>query len=577
MSFTKIIIQGFKSLKNRTEVPIAPLTLMFGPNSAGKTAVVQALEAFAARLDPELESNKKVMPAILAMVNPNPNSRAHRLANSIDSDEYSVMPVTLGIEFDEFPADESRVEQRDDFAMWACLEIFWRMTGQALCFETVQSDFGTQFATKLYVHGRKLIDIASGGSIVVDPGVDFLTDLNSEYWDYTGLASDDIPAEWGVFRINIDHPVLAASDLGGVIQSLTDFAGAAKSSFIRSAIYLSDTESRVLILRAPKSNFRLREWSSVRDFPFDMEEKGRAGKPGEQTSVDSVLAEIRLIMPDVDNFCSAINLLLDNVSFISRRELVINRVAGTRSALNQEDLTVEVESNDTFTGQNSVQRYAAWLGMKAAEVNYSTRSISLKREDDLVNDAMAGGLFPGRGYRVKAEVTEMDVLELVARHTELNSWKKLNISLYLNDANGRTLDFDEVGSGIRYVMPVLAALWDAKKSWIEQPELHLHPAAQCALGDVFLRAFNRGHFSIVETHSEHLLLRILRRIRQTHRGKVPDPELRCSPEAVAVLYFEPQEDGGTKVYPLRISRGGDFMDRWPSGFFEEREQELFGE
>jgi len=97
------------------------------------------------------------------------------------------------------------------------------------------------------------------------------------------------------------------------------------------------------------------------------------------------------------------------------------------------------------------------------------------------------------------------------------------------------------------------------------------------MGDVIVRAFNRGRFSIIETHSEHLLLRVLRRIRETSEGKVQDRELQCQPEAVAVLYFSPQQDGSAQVHQLRVTRGGDFMDRWPDGFFEERSRELFDE
>jgi predicted ATPase len=126
-------------------------------------------------------------------------------------------------------------------------------------------------------------------------------------------------------------------------------------------------------------------------------------------------------------------------------------------------------------------------------------------------------------------------------------------------------------------MPVLASLWHANMTWISQPELHLHPEAQCNMGDVLIRAFNRDRFSVTETHSEHLLLRMLRRIRQTSNGTCPDPELKCLPENVSVLYFEPTVDGCTRVRPLRVTRQGDFMDRWPSGFFEERGRELFDE
>lgn len=75
---------------------------------------------------------------------------------------------------------------------------------------------------------------------------------------------------------------------------------------------------------------------------------------------------------------------------------------------------------------------------------------------------------------------------------------------------------------------------------------------------------------IAETHSEHLLLRLLRRMRQA-----ADPERSLDPhslgrENLVVLYVDPKSDGTSKVKHLRIARDGEFIDRWPKGFFEER-------
>jgi predicted ATPase len=53
--------------------------------------------------------------------------------------------------------------------------------------------------------------------------------------------------------------------------------------------------------------------------------------------------------------------------------------------------------------------------------------------------------------------------------------------------------------------------------------------------------------------------------------------LALRPEDLRVLYFEPQPDGYTKVKNIRVSTQGDFIDRWPRGFFEERSKELFDE
>jgi predicted ATPase len=100
------------------------------------------------------------------------------------------------------------------------------------------------------------------------------------------------------------------------------------------------------------------------------------------------------------------------------------------------------------------------------------------------------------------------------------------------------------------------------------------------MGDVCIEAARRGddatHF--IETHSEHLLLRILKRVRQASAGRIASTDaLAVKPDDLAILYFDPQPDGSTKVKRIRVTDDGDFLDRWPRGFFEERGKELFDE
>lgn len=256
-------------------------------------------------------------------------------------------------------------------------------------------------------------------------------------------------------------------------------------------------------------------------------------------------------------------------------------VSGDRSVLTEDDVTVQ--SDDPIFGEwplksgADLKNYALALGK--AQLSPDMPIYSPMAPSDFVNDVFRDELFMGSGYQVTPAVWSIETRAL--QHPDVNvhggSKSVLRVQLFLEDSHGRVLNFDEVGSGISYVMPVLASLWGAKMSWISQPELHLHPATQCSMGDVLIRAVNRGRFSVTETHSEHLLLRMLRRIRQTSNGTCPDPELKCLPEQVSVLYFEPTADGCTRVRPLRVTRQGDFMDRWPEGFFEERGRELFDE
>jgi predicted ATPase len=113
---------------------------------------------------------------------------------------------------------------------------------------------------------------------------------------------------------------------------------------------------------------------------------------------------------------------------------------------------------------------------------------------------------------------------------------------------------------------------------VQQPELHLHPALQCDLGDYLLSACGNSPKTILlETHSEHLILRLLRRIRETSQGLIPNEncEIRCTPDDLAVLYVDQASDG-IRVSNLRVDEQGRFIDEWPEGFFEEGFNEIAG-
>lgn len=179
------------------------------------------------------------------------------------------------------------------------------------------------------------------------------------------------------------------------------------------------------------------------------------------------------------------------------------------------------------------------------------------------------------------------------------------IRLKLHDEkNNIDLDPLDVGLGISQVIPVLVGI--ASNSGIfavENPELHLHPAAQVALGDVFIDGIqNRELNLLIETHSEHLLLRLLRRVRETNvrnskkhewrqssmiplvretsETTIRDSEdqdsqgHRLTPSDLSVVYVRPTP-AGVKFTPLSVTDDGDFDELWPEGFFEERMEELF--
>ncbi len=130
----------------------------------------------------------------------------------------------------------------------------------------------------------------------------------------------------------------------------------------------------------------------------------------------------------------------------------------------------------------------------------------------------------------------------------------------------------DVGYGISQVLPIVVELLSQRDCVIavEQPETHLHPRLQARLADLLIdstQAGGRGNQLIVETHSEHLMLRVQRRIR----------EGALDPATVSVLYVDRAPAGPATVRQLRLNDQGDFFDEWPGGFFDDRLGELFPE
>ena len=150
--------------------------------------------------------------------------------------------------------------------------------------------------------------------------------------------------------------------------------------------------------------------------------------------------------------------------------------------------------------------------------------------------------------------------------------------ILVDKRSGTAVSHRDVGIGVSQVLPVLVSAYasSGKLLAIEQPEIHLHPALQAELGDVFLESAlgGDGNTLVIESHSEHLLLRIMRRMRETSARKLPDgiPEVR--PEDVMVLFIEPDGEQSL-IREMPLNERGELVKAWPGGFFEEGLREIF--
>jgi hypothetical protein len=135
----------------------------------------------------------------------------------------------------------------------------------------------------------------------------------------------------------------------------------------------------------------------------------------------------------------------------------------------------------------------------------------------------------------------------------------------------------DVGIGISQVLPVLVIAFGSKGKFLamEQPEIHLHPALQAELGDVFIQSAlgERRNCLLLETHSEHLILRLLKRLRDTVEQTLPSDVPPIAPSDLSIVYVRPGANG-SEVTVIEVTEDGEFAGDWPDGFFAERINEL---
>lgn len=126
----------------------------------------------------------------------------------------------------------------------------------------------------------------------------------------------------------------------------------------------------------------------------------------------------------------------------------------------------------------------------------------------------------------------------------------------------KELDLTDVGVGVSQVLPTLVtAILSSKDSLIllEQPELHLHPKVQSRLGDFLLCLGLSGKQCIVETHSEYLVNRIRRRIAEGEGRSILDK---------TSIFFVEKNEEGAKFSRIEPNEYGAILT-WPKGFFDE--------
>ena len=216
--------------------------------------------------------------------------------------------------------------------------------------------------------------------------------------------------------------------------------------------------------------------------------------------------------------------------------------------------------------RTKTDRLYSWSGITPASVGYSG-------ENTVAAILASHGRKISFGYKKAIKPLEQIVAESLKRMGLIEEFKVNAISEQRQDYEVKLrtkgskdwVDLPDVGFGISQVLPVLVQCFYAPSESIilmEQPEIHLHPSAQSALADVMIDVINsrengkdRNIQLIIETHSEHFLRRLQRRIAED-----------TVPKAKVSAYFANITKTPATLEPLQIDIFGNIQN-WPENFF----------
>jgi hypothetical protein len=509
MAIKSLIIQNFKGIGSAQVVPLLPLTLLFGPNSAGKSTVLHALNYLndlVNRFDPNGGSGQHGSAAMdlggfLHFVHKHEKTRSISISADLDLAGEDLFEARVNQAYRQL-YEAASPEHRRSSALVDLTPITARIFGVTFSFEVAWS-------------------------IEIDAPLIRRLDIKVNGTPFVSLECSEDARAAKISVLHLDHAILEDEDLEG-------WKAVARTAF--SDRFFADDGLAVISLAGTKH--AIPDWRIGLEFG-DVWRELKDGEKGTQLSIAALL----------------------NCIICGSLEALARELAGLRYIGPLRDIPARARRAQR---QNAAwgAGLAGWDLIAADAVARSAVNVWLDHEH------------LGLGYELVSqpivEVSEHGSTVPSVASEPLDRYKRL----LLRDTT-RQVDVypHDVGIGVSQLVPVVvgALAREVKILAVEQPELHIHPRLQIRLGDLFVHAAQQRKTLILETHSEHLMLRLLRRIREasehSESGTFP---LRA--EDLQVLYVE-CVDGETRISPLRVSDSGRFVDRWPHGFFDERFEE----
>ncbi|WKZ70021.1 MAG: AAA family ATPase [Melioribacteraceae bacterium] len=558
-----IHITNFKGIKDTVSLELKPITLLFGPNSAGKSSIIQAIHFLK-----EILERKNYDPRNTAYGGKALNLGGFR--NLVHGHDEK-LTVELAIELDlskiDLPgAQETGFEEELDYPSYprfseksdSC-----KLTIHVKWLEQLERVEATYY--RLEINDELLasisLDYTNPKNVFAyfnEVNIDHSIDIDRyKIEEPRGLLFSSLLGQSeGVVRLNIESPRSVIPDWqNGIVfnddqfisgDEVTDWFGEEENAFDLIDNYSSMMQLVCQVMTGVGKQVlfeldKFRYIGPIREIPsrnFDAHFKGEIERWADGLAAWDLIYTKQISVESINKWLSRfkIGYMLSNEEYLylSQKQLT--------------SLGEDIKHQLIDLVLNATEESDLDLPLLKQGFSFElSNSLSEKIEN----------IFSSLKY--KKDIPTRDEFYLVDQKTNL------------------TLKPHDIGVGISQVLPVIVGALIQNESIlaIEQPELHLHPAIQVELADLFISRVNEKAdvIYLIETHSEHLMLRFLRRIEETYKNKIKEEKLKLVPHKINVFVIP--EEIPMKGYSLPIDKTGEFEKEWPNGFFEEREEELF--
>ena len=561
---TVLTLENFRSFKGRHEINFSPITLLFGPNSVGKSSIIKALKKF---------NNLSI--------------------GDIYNGESSVF-VQLNYDNEIIDFSCKEFTESEDIQLLNIIN---------------EKDWAFDFF-KNYQLNAKSFFIKNGFS--VSPQGEEVLEIQSKQFGINNCWLFEYSLDWDKYcpennsevnyiKLNLDHPIFEDNPFLKLHAPRESFKTLQKCferlmgrDLVNAILYLSDIFDEKGLHFEKERNL----YSLINIIESQLENKYDENYKRIHKCMPALLWILKSIlkpMPDLDDIVHVGPLRNVPGKVNSIVNLPYNPMGGISNHLR----------NDQYTGETawkSIFRYSQWNDL----AGNTPSSLYGKRDDGELGKNISDWLINRFNipYEIQFHVryvfttdSEEKVKKLhengITRRDLLPEYAQI---VFKNIQNGSVTPAEDIGVGISQLTPVIFNAIESKSFFVEQPELHIHPKMQTVLGDLFIfeglyeksfddssikvsvenpnglkkeyfykrKSSNDQSQMIIETHSEHLLLRLLKRLR----------EEIITPEDICIYYFE-NKSGKTQTTRIHVDKNGDFTTPWPEGFFEERLEELF--